>query len=542
MPQRPWARLREIDFVTGVPSVFSLSLHREPPDKLRSSLRVRRTMLEGVLLALSEKTGRRPSRAEQTADAALDEAESRLALGEPAFRGALIAGLYAALERESEADLARRALETRLRARGFITQRLAYIAERAILNFQPGGVLFPGVYEPTLMPEEVVRLIPHPGRNLLPAQKAVYLGSALRDGRDIFFSPEQGLDPDAVRPPHATTLVLGEMGSGKTSLLRSVLLQRLLQGRSIISLDPEGENNALCEALGGRVVPADQPDDPQTCLLHPLEADSAGELLFAVRFLLSALSGGSRLSPVTQAALHDVVQDYWQNHPGHVLPPSALNRALGKQTLDVAEAAALLRPFSRGGLWDGFFDRDQALLSRKMFDPSEETDFCPWWNFDLSGLREENRVIVHALLTWFLYRVVSVVNAQVDIFLDEGWRLMRSPAFAGLLDELGRRARKRGIGIFLATHLPDDLDSTGSSLGLASMAFTGRIAPRQAEPFLAHFGIPRDIAANHAEKIARLPPHNFYAIPAGGRESLFGFQARIPPDWLAWWGELGAAR
>ncbi len=542
MPHRPWSQLRAVDLLAGVPAIYSLSLRREIPDALRANLRVRRTVFEGVLLALSEKTGRRPSRAEQTADVALDEAESRLALGEPAFRGALLAGLFAAKAREAEPDAARRFLESRLRAKGFVTQRLAYVAERALLHFQPGGELFPGIYEPTLMLEEAVSLASRPERNMRPPANSVYLGSAQRDGRDIYFSPEFGLDPEAGQPPHATTLLLGEMGSGKTSLLRTILLQRLLQGRRIVSLDPEGENNALCESLGGWIIPAGQPSDAEKCLLHPLEGDSAGELLFATRFLYGILSGGEPVPPRTQAALHDIVQSYWRTHPGKTLSLSTLAGNLMQQADESCTAAALLRPFAAGGLWDGFFDRPHPLLQRSMFDQDSQPGGIPWWNFDLSGLREENKAIVHGLLTWFLYRVIAVSSAPLDVYLDEGWRLMRSRAFSALLDELGRRARKRGVSIFVATHLPGDFDSHSNALGLASMAFTGRLGPGQAEKLMEQFGISHEIAEKHAEKIARLPSRNFYAIPSGGRSSLFALQVRIPPDWLSWWQRLGAAR
>jgi len=46
------------------------------------------------------------------------------------------------------------------------------------------------------------------------------------------------------------------------------MLQRLLQGRTVISIDTEGENNKLCEAVGGRVVPAGIPEDTETCLIQ----------------------------------------------------------------------------------------------------------------------------------------------------------------------------------------------------------------------------------------------------------------------------------
>ncbi|HUF37835.1 MAG TPA: hypothetical protein VMN57_04880 [Anaerolineales bacterium] len=540
LPQRPWSRLEAEDLIGGGPAVVSLALVREPPEVLQRSLRARRTLFEGVLLALAEKTGRRPSQAEQAADRALDEAESRLAMGEPAFRAALLVGLFASHDRSHEAESERQRLTAHLRARGFRVQRLMYVPERALLHFQPGGVLFPSVHEPVLMLDEAARIAPRPGRRVDPPPDAAFLGSALRDGRDVYYSLKHGFETGAPQPPHATTVLLGEMGSGKTSLMRTILLQRLLQGRSVVSLDPEGENNRLCLAAGGRVIPAGQPEDPGTCLLHPLEADSAGELLFAVRFLVSALDPGGKLPPVAQAAVHDIVQAYWRDHPGQLLPLSRLVRDLKALAGAETEAvAALLRPFEAGGLWAGFFDRPEALLQKEMFTAESRGS---WWNFDLSGLREENKAIVHALLTWFLYRVISVPEAPVDVFLDEGWRLLRSPGFAGLLDELGRRARKRGMGVMLATHLPEDLAASPTSLALASTAFIGRLGPAGAEAFLAGLGIPAEEAEAHAGRIARLPPHVFYAVPGGGRGSLFPFRVQLPPAWLETWGRLGAAR
>ena len=541
LPQRPWSRLEGDDLLGTGPSIASLVLRREPPEVLQRSLRARRTLFEGVLLALAERTGRRPSRAEQAADDALDEAESRLAMGEAAFRSTLLTGLFASVGRTHEAEAERQRLTAHLQARGFRVQRLTYVPERALLHFQPGGILFPGIHEPVLMLDEASRIVPRPGRRIPPPPESVWLGTALRDGRDVYFSTKHGFEVDAPKPPHATTILLGEMGSGKTSLMRSILLQRLLQGRSVISLDPEGENNRLCLAAGGRVIPAGQPDDPEVCLLHPLEADSAGELLFAVRFLVAALDPGGKMTPVAQAAVHDVVQRFWNHDPRERLSLSRLIRDLKQQAgPEVNEVAALLHPFAAGGLWDGFFDRPEALLDKDLF--ASQNPNGGWWNFDLSGLREENKAIVHGLLTWFLYRVISVAEAPVDIFLDEGWRLLRSPAFSGLLDELGRRARKRGMGVMLATHLPEDLAGSSTSLAMASTAFLGRLGPGQAEAFLTGLGIQADEASKHAERIARLPQYIFYAVPGGGRGSMFPFRVRLPPSWLRRWGILGAAR
>jgi hypothetical protein len=536
MAGRPWARLSFADFdQVGVPMLYSLALRRESPDILRSSLRARRTLFEGFLLALAEKTGRRPSQAEQLADQALDAAESELALGKHAFRTALLVGLFASNDQLEQAEAARRTLEASLRARGLVPQRLFYIPERALLHFQPGGELFPGLDEPVLLVDEVLPILPKPIRQVLPAVDAVWIGTHTRQGRDVYFSFSEGLDPNAPPPPHALTLILGEMGSGKTSLMRLILLQRLLQGRAVVTIDPEGENNRLAQAVGGKVIPMNAPEDRETCLLHPLQGDDPADLLLAARFLVAALAGETLLTPGTQAALHEAVRRRWERRPG-AMSLAGLVEALGAVNApEAATPAALLRPYARGGLWEGFFDRPQALLSPE-FTPGT------WLNFDLSSLREENRAIVHAVLSWFLYNVVTRGKHPLDIFIDEGWRLLRGGPFADLLDELGRRARKRGVGVMLVTHLPADLARHPTSLSLASTAFIGRLGPEEAFAFFHSLGVPESQARQNADLVAGLPARIFLAAPSGGRGSLFPVQVRIPASWLEMWQLMGAAR
>jgi len=534
MTDRPWSRLSADVFFPNLPVLYSLALRREPPDVLRGSLRARRTLFEGMMLALAEKTGRRPSLAERVSDTAMDAAESDLTFGKPAFRIALLAALFVERERFEIGEAARRVIESHLRARGLTAQRLYYIAERALHHFQPGGRLFPGLDDPTLFLEETLPLLPSPSRQVMPVEDSIWIGTHARDGRDVHFSFTRGLDPAVPPPPHTTTLILGEPGSGKTSLLRWIMLQRLLQGRTVLSIDPEGENNRLCEAVGGRVVPAGVPGDHETCLIQPLQGESPAELLLAARFLLATLAGETALSPGVQAALHEAVKRRWERRPGSASIAEFVE-TLG--TLNIPEAAlplALLRPFMRGGLFEGFFDRPKALLSPH-FPPGQ------WWNFDLSSLREENRAIVHAVLAWFLYHAVTVGRQPMDIFIDEGWRLLRSGPFTDLLDELGRRARKRGVGVTLITHLPADLMKNPTSLNLASMAFIGRLGPEEAFAFYRSLGVPEAEARRNAETTSRLPPRVFLAAPSAGRGALFPVLVTIPPAWLTFWHKLGAA-
>ncbi|MCZ2075708.1 MAG: hypothetical protein LC130_12010, partial [Bryobacterales bacterium] len=148
--------------------------------------------------------------------------------------------------------------------------------------------------------------------------------------------------------------------------------------------------------------------------------------------------------------------------------------------------------------------------------------------------------IVHAVLAWFLYHSVTIGKQPMDIFIDEGWRLLRSGPFTDLLDELGRRARKRGVGVTLITHLPADLMKNPTSLSLASTAFIGRLGPDEAFAFYRSLGVPESEARRNAEITSRLPPRVFLAAPSGGRGALFPVLVSIPPVWLQFWKQLGA--
>lgn len=534
MSERPWASLSSDVFLSGgLPAMYSVTLRREPPDAMRSSLRARRTLFEGVMLAASEKIGRRPSMAEVSQSAAMDAAESELTLGKPIYRASLLTGLFTERGGYNTGESVRRIIEANLRARGLVSQRLYYISERALHHFQPGGNLFPGLDEPLLFLNEALPLLPAPARQVFPVEDSVWIGSHGRDGRDVYLSFTRGLDPSVPPPPHATTLILGEPGSGKTTLLRWIMLQRLLQGRTVISIDPEGENNKLVEAMGGKVVPAGVPADKDTCLMHPLQADNPSEMLLAARFLLASLAGESVLTPGVQAALHEAVKRRWERRPGPMSISDLVDTLGALNSPDAGIPIALLRPYMCGGLMDGFFDRPKALLSPE-FAGGE------WRNFDLSGLREENKGIVHAVLAWFLYHAVTVGKQPMDIFIDEGWRLLKSGPFADLLDELGRRARKRGVGVTLITHLPADLMRNPTSLGLASTAFIGRLGPEEAFAFFRSLGVPEGEARRNAEMVSRLPPRTFLAAPAGGRGALFPVTVDVPLVWMEFWKSLGA--
>lgn len=519
-PGRPLARLQAGELLGGFPAFYSVALRREPPDIARQALRARRTLLEGVLLALAEKTGRRPSMAEQAADVALDRAESAVQMGAPAFRAALVLALFA--PRGELAERIRRDLEARLRAMGLLPQRFLYVPERALLHLQPGGPFFHGLEEARLVADEALGLLPEPDRPVLPADDAVWIGFHARSGRDVFYSFTRGFDPAAPPPSHATLLILGDKGTGKTTLLRLVFLQRWLQGRTIVVLDPEGENVPLCQALGGTVVAVRPAMGEDRCLLHPLSGETPQDLLLSARALLSALG---EVSPAGVAALDEAIRRRLARRPG---PMRLIHLVEALQALeDSAEArrlAGTLRPYAAGGGLDGYFDRECPALPERLPPGS-------WIHIDVSALSQTDRNLVYAALSTFFYRAVTVGETPVDLYADEGWRLLRGGPLADLLDEVDRRARKRGGAVVLATHLPEDL-AKGRAFGMAATAFLGRLPPESARAYLESAGMPEAEAARMAGAIARLGRALFMAVSGGGREASFPVEVAVPPAWL----------
>jgi hypothetical protein len=132
----------------------------------------------------------------------------------------------------------------------------------------------------------------------------------------------------------------------------------------------------------------------------------------------------------------------------------------------------------------------------------------------------------------------------MDVFIDESWRLLQSAAFSSLLDELGRRARKRGVGIVLATHLTGDLigqHRQSSSLGFATAAFVGKMSKEEAYKLYSHMGLSETEAVKNAELTATLPPRTFLATPSSGRGAAFRVNVTVPPLWLEFFKQINAS-
>lgn len=490
----------------------------------------RRTLWQGFLQYTAERLGRIPTAAEARKERRLDWLLSRLQEGSRLYRCQILLALGVPglpgqdPEEIRAAALQQRArLAERLRAAGYMPQIFAYIPLEGYQALFPHGPLHEAGHF-FRVDEGVEPLLPIPEPLSPPRPGAVYLGESERGS--LFFAPESGLW--GVPLPHGSTIILGEMGSRKTTLRRVLAMGRWLWGRAILTLDPKGEDRVLVEALGGRQFRLRPPEEEDRCWMHPFAGLTRPEELFlAVRTFWSAVIR-SPWPAEGDAVLNRVLLELRREGrmSSGTLRLRDLAEALareGARSPVAATMAAMLAPYAEGGVLSGYFDRPRADLDRFEIAPGD------WISFDLSGLRDETaRSIAVYALSWFLYRaVLRERQLPLDVFIDEGWRLLT--AGSSLPDELARELRGRGGTLTLITHLPGDLSGTvvGS---LASFAFLGRMPARTARDFLEGMGVP-DAEALSAS-VPALPPGTFLALAAAGRGQPAILRLRFPESWL----------
>jgi len=529
-----WRSLSSSFFYGNMPVNYSILLRRESSRAVQGKVTAGRTILEGFLSAVDQKFGRSPSTAERIKTAGMEAAETSLAFDSPIYKTFLMAALYSPKTETSQkrAELNRREIEGRLNQRGLQTGRFYYEAWRALNHLQPGGEAFPIEEPPLLFLDEALPLIPKFSCPKPPPDDAVWLGRHVRDGSDVFFSSKVGFTSQPLTS--AITTLLGQMGQGKTYLMRSILVQRLLMGRTVVSLDPEGENNDLCKALGGTVLPTGIPDDPDTCLMHPIQGVNPTQMLNNLIFVLGVIQGEGAVLPGIENLLGMAIMKLWDEHQGAPIMISELvEKVATLNSPDVETAVNMLQPYARDGINAGYFDRPKALLKPDFEKGS-------WINFDLSGLHgsgegqwSKEKKIIYVMLTAFLRDAVVIGRNPMDIFIDEASKLLENKLFTGMLDDLGRRARKRDTSVILNTQLPRDFLSQNTSMNLATNSFIGHLPKKEAQDYLDALGLTEEEGIRAADMINEMGPYHFMCVPAGYTGRPFVFRAIIPDTWLA---------
>ncbi len=320
----------------------------------------------------------------------------------------------------------------------------------------------------------------------LPTSK-VLVGRDLLGGRFVH-DPFELYANGALTNPNL--LVLGQIGRGKSALVKSYLYRQAAFGRRIVVLDPKGEYGPLAAALGSEPIALKpggrlrlNPLGAATRMRDAGEADPAGPARrrLALCSALAAACLGRDLAPLEHGALEEALSATSQGDG-----PPLLGAVVDALLAPTPDAASRLR-LGVTELRDG--GRDLGLALRRlvhgelagMFDGPTTPGLdlgAAAVVLDLSALYTSSALGV----------LVACAAAAVEaswrddtthkrlLVVDEAWAVLADPAVAGFVQSAWKLARAHGSANVAVVHRVSDLAASGDAGSRAARLADGLVA------------------------------------------------------------------
>jgi type IV secretory pathway VirB4 component len=289
-------------------------------------------------------------------------------------------------------------------------------------------------------------------------------------------------------------VIVGQIGRGKSSLVKTYLYRQAAFGRQVVVLDPKGEYGPLATCLGAEPIYL-YPGGPYR--LNPLDMMSAesrsasedragGERhLFKRRLeLLTAISAACvqrNLKPIEYTALEYALTAASGRHTtvllGHIIeellyPFADSYNQIGvgheELTLGARDVALELRRLVYGelaGMFDGATS-PELKLNRKVFV------------LDLSALYSSPALgIMMACATSFIQSIYTgITKGKTLLVVDEAWAVLQNAGVARFLQASWKLARSRGIANIAVLHRISDLETSGEDSSVQNKISTGLLS------------------------------------------------------------------
>lgn len=266
-------------------------------------------------------------------------------------------------------------------------------------------------------------------------------------------------------------VVLARSGAGKSYFCKLDLLRSMYAGVTAAVIDPESEYTALTDAVGGTVMRLGAPETHLNPLDLAVDAAATRDALSRRALFLHTLFGvmlGGSLTARQRAALDQAViatyaqagitadERTWNRHAPLLADLHATLRATEDE--HAQELAVQLDPYVSGSFNELF----RAPTTKR---PSGHlVSWC------LRDLPDELKGVGTLLALDSIWRTVAEAGTAHPrmVLVDEAWLLMSEPEGAKFLFRLAKAARKRWVGLTVATQ--DAADVLGSDLGKAVVA------------------------------------------------------------------------
>jgi type IV secretory pathway VirB4 component len=290
--------------------------------------------------------------------------------------------------------------------------------------------------------------------------RGVYIGNEVYSRASFCYDPWVLYEQGVLTGPSA--IIAGQVGRGKSALVKSYLARQAVFGRKSVVIDPKGEYGPLAEWFGStpiRLVPGG------TVRLNPLDAAGGREERVALLGALVSASLRRTLEPQEHTALdlayREAAKDRTPTLPAvqhHLLHPTADAARIvavdeaGLAAYGVAPALQLRRlcEGDLGGMFDGETSAGVDLDS-------------PIVVLDLSALHGTPAmgILMVCVSAWLSGALTRGDNVKRLVVLDEGWAVLADPATATFLQRSWKLARSYGVANILVIHRLSDLKTAG---------------------------------------------------------------------------------
>jgi type IV secretory pathway VirB4 component len=313
----------------------------------------------------------------------------------------------------------------------------------------------------------------------------VLIGQDLTGG-PFAHDPFDLYEAGTVTNPNLT--VLGQIGRGKSALVKTYLLRQAAFGRQIAVLDPKGEYGALARALGSnplslapggavRVNPLDGPTSPGST--------AAARHRLVLLGTLAAACLRRPLSPREHTALELALGAATRSHLEHDAGPPTLPEVVRALLRPLAESARTVGTTKAGLEQDG---RDVGLELRRlvegdlagMFDGPTTPGIDPGSGVlvvDLSAVYHSEALgaLMVCASAW-LQAMTARTQAQTILVVDEAWAVLTELAVARYLRSSWKLARANGLANIAVCHRASDLGASGAAGSEQSRLAEGLLA------------------------------------------------------------------
>ncbi len=269
-------------------------------------------------------------------------------------------------------------------------------------------------------------------------------------------------------------VVAGQIGRGKSSLVKTYIWRQAAFGRRAVVIDPKGEFTPLARRLGGTVI---RLEPGSAVRLNPLDAGPAAATTDAAEIgrrqdqvLMSLAEAALRreLHPEertaivlarTEAAVRhdeptigDVVDILLDPSPELAERVNTTPDRLAERSRD---AALELRRLCEGDL-KGMFD-GRTTVDVDWDGPIVVLDLSALGNSgDALGL------VMACAMAWLHSAVARADGTQRILLLDEAWYLLSNLALARWLRAMFKLSRQYGLSNMIVVHRMSDLEAAGS--------------------------------------------------------------------------------